>query len=119
MRKRAWKRIISTLLIVCMLAGVAPVTQMQQVEAFDILGIVERMGCVVRGGMNAYETAKKENWDAGEAFFGTFKNIGKEILGLNNNESPGSTVIVNQVDLARYNPNLPVSRALLISRAFP
>ena len=100
MKKRAWKRIISTLLIVCMLAGVAPVTQMQQVEAFDILGIVERMGCVVRGGMNAYETAKKENWDAGEAFFGTFKNIGKEILGLNNNESPGSTVIVNQVDLS-------------------
>lgn len=39
MKKRAWKRIISTLLIVCMLAGVAPVTQMQQVEAFDILGI--------------------------------------------------------------------------------
>ena len=60
MKKRAWKRIISTLLIVCMLAGVAPVTQMQQVEAFDILGIVERMGCVVSGGMNAYETAKKE-----------------------------------------------------------
>lgn len=60
MKKRAWKRIISTLLIVCMLAGVAPVTQMQQVEAFDILGIAERMGCVVRGGMNAYETAKKK-----------------------------------------------------------
>ena len=100
MKKRAWKRIISTLLIVCMLAGVAPVTQMQQVEAFDILGIVERMGCVVRGGMNAYETAKKENWDAGEAFFGTFKNIGKEMLGIGGNESPGSTVIVNQVDLS-------------------
>ena len=106
MRKRAWKRIISTLLIVCMLAGVAPVTQMQQVEAFDILGIAERMGCVVRGGMNAYETAKKENWDAGEAFFGTFKNIGKEILGLNNNESPGSTVIVNQVDLSEVQSEL-------------
>ena len=106
MRKRAWKRIISTLLIVCMLAGVAPVTQMQQVEAFDILGIVERMGCVVRGGMNAYETAKKENWDAGDAFFGTFKNIGKEILGLNNNESPGSTVIVNQVDLSEVQSEL-------------
>ena len=45
MRKRAWKRIISTLLIVCMLAGVASVTQMQQVEAFDILGIAERMRC--------------------------------------------------------------------------
>lgn len=106
MKKRAWKRIISTLLIVCMLAGVAPVTQMQQVEAFDILGIVERMGCVVRGGMNAYETAKKENWDAGEAFFGTFKNIGKEMLGIGGNESPGSTVIVNQVDLSEVQSEL-------------
>ena len=106
MRKRAWKRIISTLLIVCMLAGVAPVTQMQQVEAFDILGIVERMGCVVRGGMNAYETAKKENWDAGKAFFGTFKSIGKEMLGIDGNESPGSTVIVNQVDLSEVQSEL-------------
>ena len=106
MRKRAWKRIISTLLIVCMLAGVAPVTQMQQVEAFDILGIAERMGCVVRGGMNAYETAKKENWDAGEAFFGTFKSIGKEMLGIGKDESPGSTVIVNQVDLSEVESEL-------------
>lgn len=64
------------------------------------------MGCVVRGGMNAYETAKKENWGCGEAFFGTFKNIGKEILGLNNNESPGSTVIVNQVDLSEVQSEL-------------
>ena len=106
MRKRAWKRIISTLLIVCMLAGVAPVTQMQQVEAFDILGIAERMGSVVRGGMNAYETAKKENWDAGEAFFGTFKSIGKEMLGIGKDESPGSTVIVNQVDLSEVESEL-------------
>lgn len=106
MRKRAWKRIISTLLIVCMLAGVAPVTQMQQVEAFDILGIAEKMGCVVRGGMNAYETAKKENWDAGEAFFGTFKSIGKEMLGIGKDESPGSTVIVNQVDLSEVESEL-------------
>ena len=106
MKKRAWKRIISTLLIVCMLAGVAPVTQMQQVEAFDILGIAEKMGCVVRGGMNAYETAKKENWDAGEAFFGTFKNIGKEMLGIGKDESPGSTVIVNQVDLSEVESEL-------------
>ena len=83
-----------------MLAGVASVTQMQQVEAFDILGIAERMGCVVRGGMNAYETAKEKNWDAGDAFFGTFKSIGKEMLGIGGNESPGSTVIVNQVDLS-------------------
>lgn len=53
------------------------------------------MGCVVRGGMNAYETAKEKNWDAGDAFFGTFKSIGKEMLGIGGNESPGSTVIVN------------------------
>ena len=58
------------------------------------------MGCVVRGGMNAYETAKEKNWDAGDAFFGTFKSIGKEMLGIGGNESPGSTVIVNQVDLS-------------------
>ena len=106
MKKRTWKRIISTLLIVCMLAGAAPVTQMQQVEAFDILGIAEKMGCVVRGGMNAYETAKKENWDAGEAFFGTFKSIGKEMLGIGKDESPGSTVIVNQVDLSEVESEL-------------
>ena len=32
MRKRAWKRIISTLLIVCMLAGVGPGRQTQAQE---------------------------------------------------------------------------------------
>lgn len=101
MKKRAWKRTISTLLIVCMLAGVAPVTQMQQVEAFDILGIVERMGCVVRGGMNAYETAKEKNWDAGEAFFGTFKNIG---TGSTDFESTVAFKKASSLSIISFNP---------------
>lgn len=105
--KKKWKqRVISILLCVCMLTTVAPATQMNQVEAsFDILSFVEKAGAVVRGGKTAYEKAKNEKWNPGKAFLGTFKCIGQELMGLGD-DSPGSTVIVNQVDLSQVENQL-------------
>ena len=72
MRKRAWKRIYEHAAhSVYAGGGRAGDADAAGGTAFDNpQGIAERMGCVVRGGMNAYETAKKEDWDAGKAFFG-------------------------------------------------
>lgn len=41
-----------------------------------------------------------------QAMLGTLKCIGKEMLGLNENSSPGSTVIVNEVDLSQVESEL-------------
>lgn len=108
MRKRKWKRkVVSILLIVCLLAGTVP-TAMSRTEAFslDILSFVEKTGSIINGGKKAYEQAKKEKWSPGKAFFGTFKSIGQELLGIGGDESPGSTVVVNQVDLSQVEKEL-------------
>ena len=92
------KRIISFLLVLCMLVALVP-TVTPQAQALDLLSIFDSAGSIVRGSMNAAEQAKQNNWNFGQAFVGTFKSIGKELLGMDD-DAPGTTVVVNQVDLS-------------------
>ena len=48
------KRIISVLLALCMLVGLAPALT-PQAQAFDLLSIFDAAGSIVRGSMNAAE----------------------------------------------------------------
>lgn len=102
MGKRVYKKCISIFLVVCMLVSITPAStcQVKAAGSINIMDITEKAGVFVRGGMNAYEQAKAEGWNCGQAMLGTLKCIGKEMLGLNENSSPGSTVIVNEVDLS-------------------
>lgn len=106
MKKRRWKKkLVSILLVLCMLGGYVP-TQTRQVQALDLLSMFDIAGTMTRAGKTAMSQAKKENWSPLKAIPGTFKIIGKELLGLNNDESPGSTVVVNQVDLSQVESQL-------------
>ena len=108
MGKRVYKKCISIFLVVCMLVSITPAStcQIKAAGSIDIMDITEKAGVFVRGGMNAYEQAKAEGWNCGQAMLGTLKCIGKEMLGLNENSSPGSTVIVNEVDLSQVESEL-------------
>lgn len=108
MGKRVYKKCISIFLVVCMLVSITPAStcQVKAAGSIDIMDITEKAGVFVRGGMNAYEQAKAEGWNCGQAMLGTLKCIGKEMLGLNENSSPGSTVIVNEVDLSQVESEL-------------
>ena len=108
MGKRVYKKCISIFLVVCMLVSITPAStcQVKAAGSIDIMDITEKAGVFVRGGMNAYEQAKAEGWNCGQAILGTLKCIGKEMLGLNENSSPGSTVIVNEVDLSQVESEL-------------
>ena len=108
MGKRVYKKCISIFLVVCMLVSITPAStcQVKAAGSINIMDITEKAGVFVRGGMNAYEQAKAEGWNCGQAMLGTLKCIGKEMLGLNENSSPGSTVIVNEVDLSQVESEL-------------
>lgn len=108
MGKRVYKKYISIFLVVCMLVSITPAStcQVKAAGSINIMDITEKAGVFVRGGMNAYEQAKAEGWNCGQAMLGTLKCIGKEMLGLNENSSPGSTVIVNEVDLSQVESEL-------------
>lgn len=108
MGKRVYKKCISIFLVVCMLVSITPAStcQVKAAGSIDIMDITEKAGVFARGGMNAYEQAKAEGWNCGQAMLGTLKCIGKEMLGLNENSSPGSTVIVNEVDLSQVESEL-------------
>ena len=108
MGKRVYKKYISIFLVVCMLVSITPAStcQVKAAGGINIMDITEKAGVFVRGGMNAYEQAKAEGWNCGQAMLGTLKCIGKEMLGLNENSSPGSTVIVNEVDLSQVESEL-------------
>lgn len=108
MGKRVYKKYISIFLVVCMLVSITPAStcQVKAAGGINIMDITEKAGVFVRGGMNAYEQAKSEGWNCGQAMLGTLKCIGKEMLGLNENSSPGSTVIVNEVDLSQVESEL-------------
>lgn len=108
MGKRVYKKCISIFLVVCMLVSITPAStcQVKAAGSIDIMDITEKAGVFVRGGMNAYEQAKAEGWNCGQAMLGTLKCIGKEMLGLNENSSPGSTVIVNEVNLSQVESEL-------------
>ena len=108
MGKRVYKKCISIFLVVCMLVSITPAStcQVKAAGSINIMDITEKAGVFVRGGMNAYEQAKAEGWNCGQAMLGILKCIGKEMLGLNENSSPGSTVIVNEVDLSQVESEL-------------
>ena len=109
------KRIISVLLALCMLVGLAPALT-PQAQAFDLLSIFDAAGSIVRGSMNAAEQAKQGNWNFGQAFVGTFKSIGKELLGMDD-DAPGTTVVVNQVDLSEVELELKNIQGTLKSQS--
>lgn len=109
------KRIISVLLALCMLVGLAPALT-PQAQALDLLSIFDAAGSIVRGSMNAAEQAKQGNWNFGQAFVGTFKSIGKELLGMDD-DAPGTTVVVNQVDLSEVELELKNIQSTLKSQS--
>lgn len=109
------KRIVSLLLALCLLVGLVPALT-PQAQALDLLGIFDSAGSIVRGSMNAAEQAKKENWNFGQAFVGTFKSIGKELLGMDD-DAPGTTVVVNQVDLSEVELELKNIQSTLKSQS--
>ena len=98
-KERIKRRIVSMFLVVCMAVGSISVAP-KEAKAVDVLSMFDVAGTMVRAGKSAMEQAKKENWSFKDAIGGTFKCIGKELLGINENESPGSTVIMNDVDLS-------------------
>ena len=98
-KERIKRRIVSMFLVVCMAVGTISVAP-KEAKAVDVLSMFDVAGTMVRAGKSAMEQAKKENWSFKDAIGGTFKCIGKELLGINENESPGSTVIMNDVDLS-------------------
>lgn len=99
------KRILSLLLAACLLIGLVP-TLAPQAQALDLLTIFDGAGSIVRGAMNAAEQAKSEKWSFGEALAGSFKSIGMELLGIEKDEAPGATIIVEEVDLSEVEMEL-------------
>lgn len=94
------KRMVSLLLALCLLVSLVPAFT-PQTQALDLMAIFDVAGNLTRGTMNAVEQAKQEKWNFGEALTGTFKSIGKELLGLEDDkDTPSSTIIVNEVDLS-------------------
>lgn len=95
---------ISVLMVFCLMGGIIGAFP-AQVQALDLMAIFDVAGPITRGVMSATDAAKEENWDFGKAFTGTFKAIGKEFLDIED-ESPGTTVIVNEVDLSEVEMEL-------------
>ncbi len=113
-KERIKRRIVSMFLVVCMAVGTISVAP-KEAKAVDVLSMFDVAGTMVRAGKSAMEQAKKENWSFKDAIGGTFKCIGKELMGLNEDESPGSTVIVNEIDLSGVEAQLAEIQTKLLN----
>lgn len=90
MGKRVYKKCISIFLVVCMLVSITPAStcQVKAAGSINIMDITEKAGVFVRGGMNAYEQAKAEGWNCGQAMLGTLKCIGKRDVRIKRKQFP-------------------------------
>ena len=113
MKKRIRKQITSLLLVLCMLAGIIAPAYQAQARRLDLLSMFDVAGSITRGAQSALKEAKKDQWNCGQAILGTFKCLGKEFMDLNKDESPGSTVIVNQVNLSGVEKELSTIQSTL------
>lgn len=85
------KRIISFLLVLCLLAGMVP---MMVPQADAIIGSVLKYGlktcvAVVKGTITTCQNIDHYNGNVGKAVLGQFKNIGAELTGLDIGEDYG------------------------------